>query len=65
MDILGLDPNVAVHKLNLDRNAKKIAQKKREFVLKIQKAIAKEVEKLKIVGFILGVQFPTWLPIWY
>lgn len=47
MDMLGLDPNVAIHKLNIDPHTKKIVQKKKKFTLERQKAIAEEVKKLK------------------
>lgn len=45
-----LEPNMAFHKLNIDPNAKEIIQKKRAFTLERQKAIAKEVEKLKVAS---------------
>lgn len=32
-DMLGLDRNVAIHKLNIDPNAKIVVQKKRMFTL--------------------------------
>lgn len=54
-DIPGLDPSVAVHKLTINPNAKRVVQKKRMFVLEKQRAIAEEVEKLRSLGFIKKV----------
>lgn len=62
-DIPGLDPGVAVHKLNIDPYEKKVVLKKRVFTLKRQKAIGEGIEKLKLVKFIREVQFPSYLDI--
>lgn len=55
VDMPGLDPNMDIHKLNLDPNAKIIEQKKRMLIPKRQKAIVKEVERLKATRFIRKV----------
>lgn len=52
MDMPTLDPSVIIHRLNLDLSAKRVVQKKRVFTTKRQKAIAKEVDNLKLAGFI-------------
>lgn len=61
MNILGLDPSVAIYILNLNPNAITIAQKKRMFAKERQKVIVKEVDKLNASKCIREVQFPTWL----
>lgn len=53
--ILSLNPGVVVHKLNIDYIVKRVLQKKRMFTSKRQKAIAKEVKKLKTTDFIREV----------
>ena len=45
-DILGIDPRVIVHKLNIDREAKPVKQKRRYFNLERYVTINIEVEKL-------------------
>ena len=45
-DILGVDPLIAVHKLNEDPHARPIKQKRRSFNLERYAAINDEVKKL-------------------
>lgn len=45
-DMLGIDPRVAVHKLNVDPASRPIKQKKRNFTLKHNQLVAKQVKKL-------------------
>lgn len=51
-NMLGLAPSVAIHKLNIDPNAKRIVQKKRVLIPDRQKAIVEYMEKLRATGFI-------------
>ena len=60
-DMLGIDPSVIVHKLNVLPSFPPIRQKKRVFAQERDKAIAKEVRKLQEVKFIQEVYYPDWL----
>ena len=57
----GLDPKIAVHKLNLQENVKPIKQGQRRFHPDVMDKIEQEVQKLKNVGFISEEQHPEWL----
>ncbi|XXG59331.1 hypothetical protein AAC387_Pa04g1435 [Persea americana] len=57
----GLDPKIAVHKLNLQENAKPVKQGQRRFRPDVMDKIEQEVQKLKSVGFICEEQHPEWL----
>ncbi|XP_023889808.1 uncharacterized protein LOC112001876 [Quercus suber] len=48
----GLDPGLVVHTLNVDLEAKQVAQPTRKFHTEIEGKIVKEVEKLLAAGFI-------------
>ena len=51
-DMLGLDPELVVHTLNVDLEAKPVAQPARLFHTEIEGQIVKEVQKLLAAGFI-------------
>ena len=51
-DMLGIDPSVIVHRLNVNLASSPIRQKKWVFAQERDKAIAKEVRKLLKAGFI-------------
>ncbi|KAJ8644134.1 hypothetical protein MRB53_005882 [Persea americana] len=57
----GLDPKIAVHKLNLQENVKPVKQGQRRFRPDVMDKIEQEVQKLKSVGFIREEQHPEWL----
>ena len=57
----GLDPGLVVHMLNVDPEAKPVAQPARIFHTKIERQIVKEVQKLLATGFIKPIQHPCWL----
>ena len=48
----GLDPRLVVNTLNVDPEAKLVAQPARVFHTEIEEQIMKEVQKLLTVGFI-------------
>ena len=48
----GLDPKIAVHKLNLQENIKPVKQGQRRLCPDVMDKIEQEVQKLKSVGFI-------------
>ena len=59
--MLGIDPSVIVHRLNVNLASLPIRQKKRVFAQERDKAIAEEVRKLLEDGFIQEVYYPDWL----
>ena len=56
-----LDPRLVVHTLNVDLEAKQVAQLARLFHTEIEEQIVKEVQKLLDTGFIKPIQHPRWL----
>ena len=57
----GLDPGLVAHTLNVDSEAKPVAQPARIFHTEIEGQIVKEVQKLLAVGFIKPIQHSRWL----
>ena len=57
-DMLGIDPSVIVHRLNVSPSFPPIRQKKRVFAPERDQAIAKEVRKLQEANFIREVYYP-------
>ena len=51
-DMLGIDPSVIVHRLNVNPDSSSVRQKKRVFAQERDKAVAEEVRKLLEAGFI-------------
>ena len=60
-EMLGLDPGLVAHTLNVDPKAKPVAQPARIFHMEIEGQILKEVQKLLATGFIKPIQHPRWL----
>ncbi|KAL5541984.1 hypothetical protein UlMin_009694 [Ulmus minor] len=60
-DMPGIDPNVIVHRLNIDPNFKPIKQKLRTFNAERYMAINTEVDKLLKAGFIEEANYPDWI----
>ena len=54
----GLDPRLMVHMLNVDLEAKPMAQPARVFHIEIEVQIVKKVQKLLATGFIKPIQHP-------
>ncbi|KAA3461125.1 Transposon Ty3-G Gag-Pol polyprotein [Gossypium australe] len=61
IDMLGVNPQVIIHKLNVLLGEKSIKQKKRRFVLKVVEVVRQEVAKLLSVGFIKKVEYSGWV----
>ncbi|KAL0339302.1 UNVERIFIED_CONTAM: hypothetical protein Sangu_1452300 [Sesamum angustifolium] len=57
----GVNPEVIVHRLNVDLQAKPVKQKKRSFRMEHNKIIEEEVEKLLRAGYVAEVQYMEWL----
>ncbi|XP_012852376.1 PREDICTED: uncharacterized protein LOC105971987 [Erythranthe guttata] len=60
-DLSGIPPQVALHRLNVDKRLKPIKQRKRTFGPERNKHIKAEVAKLLEAGHIRPVQYPEWL----
>src|SRR3954464_670661 len=60
-DMPGLDPKMAMHRLNIKVNAKPVKQSQRRFRPDIMNAIEQEVRKLIDSGFIREKQHPDWV----
>jgi len=60
-DMPGLDPRVAMHRLNINSDAKPVKQQQRRFRPEIMEAIQSEVKKLIDSGFIREEQHPDWV----
>lgn len=54
----GIDPNMMVHKLNINPTYHLVKQKKWNFILKHQKAIIEKSNKLIKTSFIREVMYP-------
>ena len=59
--MLGIDPSVITHRLNVHPSSKPVQQKKRVFALERDNAIKEEVQKLTLVKFIQEVYYLDWL----
>ncbi|XP_028115676.1 uncharacterized protein LOC114313495 [Camellia sinensis] len=59
--LIGLDPEFACHKLNINPSARPIVQKSRRFSVEHTEGVIVEVEKLLASGAIREVQYPQWL----
>ena len=60
-EMLGLDPGLVIHTLNVDPEAKPVAQPARVFHIEIEGKIVREVQKLLAAGFIKPIQHLRWL----
>ncbi|KAL5544666.1 hypothetical protein UlMin_008450 [Ulmus minor] len=60
-DMPRIDPNVIVHRLNIDPNFKPVKQKRRTFNAERYMAINTEVDKLLKAEFIEEANYPDWI----
>ena len=60
-DMLGINPSIIVHRLNVSPSFSPICQKKHVFAQERDKAIVEEVRKLQEANFIREVYYPDWL----
>lgn len=60
-DVKGIDPEIAVHRLNIKPRIKPVIQKRRHFSEQQNEIIKKEMEKLLEIGHIERIQFPRWI----
>ncbi|KAJ9557157.1 hypothetical protein OSB04_011771 [Centaurea solstitialis] len=59
-DMVGIDPDIISHKLNVDPSFKPIKQKRRKFAPERNKVINDEVDNLLKIGKIREVKYPDW-----
>ncbi|KAL0449357.1 UNVERIFIED_CONTAM: Retrovirus-related Pol polyprotein from transposon gypsy [Sesamum latifolium] len=58
MDFRGIDPEVIVHRLNVDTMVRPVKQKKRSFGVERNRIIEEEVNKLKEAGYVSEDPYP-------
>ncbi|KAL0433309.1 UNVERIFIED_CONTAM: Transposon Ty3-G Gag-Pol polyprotein [Sesamum latifolium] len=57
----GIDPEIMVHRLNMDPSMRPVKQKKRTFGNERSRAIKEEVDKLLRINYRRPIQYPEWL----
>ncbi|KAM2885129.1 hypothetical protein FF1_012143 [Malus domestica] len=60
-DMPGISPDIICHCLSIDPKTKPVGQKRRSYDIERYEAMKAEVEKLKGIGFIREVNYPTWV----
>ena len=60
-EMLGLDPGLVVHSLNVAPGVKPVGQLVRVFHTEVEAQITQEVRKLQVAGFIKPIQHPKCL----
>ncbi|KAM1889256.1 hypothetical protein ACFX13_047269 [Malus domestica] len=57
----GISPDIICHRLSIDPKTKPVRQKRRSYGDERYEAMKAEVEKLKGIGFVCEVNYPTWV----
>ncbi|KAM1863102.1 hypothetical protein ACFX14_003490 [Malus domestica] len=57
----GISPDIICHRLSIDPKTKPVRQKQRPYNVERYEAMKAEVEKLKGIGFVREVNYPTWV----
>ncbi|KAM1567068.1 hypothetical protein ACFX1Z_045668 [Malus domestica] len=57
----GISPDIICHRLSIDPKTKPVRQKRRSYDVERYEAMKAEVEKLKGIGFVREVNYPTWV----
>ncbi|KAM1621551.1 hypothetical protein ACFX1S_020217 [Malus domestica] len=57
----GISPDIICHHLSIDPKTKPVKQKRRSYDVERYEAMKAEVEKLKDIGFVREVNYPTWV----
>ena len=60
-DMVGIDPNVICHRLNIDTTKRPVRKKRRAMDPERYVALKEEVDKLLEIGFIRESFYPNWL----
>ncbi|KAM2730009.1 hypothetical protein EV1_001315 [Malus domestica] len=61
MDMLDISPDIICHRLSIDPKTKLVIQKRKSYDAERYDAMKAEVEKLKGIGFVREVNYPTWV----
>ncbi|KAM2268381.1 hypothetical protein ACFX1S_046509 [Malus domestica] len=61
MDMPSISPNIICHRLSIDPKTKPMRQKRRSYDAERYEAMKAEIEKLKGIGFVREVNYPTWV----
>ncbi|KAM1575503.1 hypothetical protein ACFX10_031927 [Malus domestica] len=61
MDMQDISPNIICHRLSIDPKTKSVRQKRRSYDVERYDTMKAEVEKLKGIGFVREVNYPTWV----
>ncbi|KAM1294462.1 hypothetical protein ACFX2H_014377 [Malus domestica] len=61
MDMPDISPDIICHRLSIDPKTKSVRQKRRSYDAERYEAMKAEVEKLKGIGFVREVNYPTWV----
>ncbi|KAK0594549.1 hypothetical protein LWI29_017364 [Acer saccharum] len=59
--MIGIDPEVMVHRLQVDPDHQPVKQKRRKFAPERNKVINEEIQKLFDIGSVREVKYPDWL----
>ncbi|KAM1027617.1 hypothetical protein ACFX2A_041358 [Malus domestica] len=59
--MLGISPDIICHRLSIDPKTKPVRQKRKSYDVEWYEAMKVEVEKLKGIGFVGEVNYPTWV----
>ena len=59
--MVGIDPEVIVHQLQVDPDHQPVKQKWRKFAPERNKVINEEIQKLIDIGSVKEVRYPDWL----
>ncbi|KAM2253135.1 hypothetical protein ACFX1S_007563 [Malus domestica] len=57
----GISPDIICYRLSIDPKTKSVRQKRRSYDAEQYEAMKVEIEKLKGIGFIRKVNYPTWV----
>ncbi|KAM0989527.1 hypothetical protein ACFX2A_013585 [Malus domestica] len=60
-DMPGISPDIICHRVSIDPKTKPVRQKQRSYDAERYEAMKVEVEKLKGIGFVREVNYPTWV----
>ncbi|KAK1550949.1 hypothetical protein Q3G72_027475 [Acer saccharum] len=60
-DMVGIDPEIMVHRLQVDPDHQPVKQKRRKFTPERNKVINEEIQKLIDIGSVREVKYPDWL----
>ncbi|KAM1193243.1 hypothetical protein ACFX10_013544 [Malus domestica] len=60
-DMPGISLDIIYHRLSIDPKTKPVRQKRRSYDAEWYEAMKVEVEKLKGIGFVHEVNYPTWV----